>query len=93
MIIVIGGFNMSHNKTMRLSDSKKGFKVILKKISIEKKLEEHLKNLGLVPGTTMDIFLNTSNGTVVIVRDGKLALGKEISECLEVDVIHEQVLR
>lgn len=83
---------MSYNNSMRLSESKKGSKVILKKINIEEKLESHLKNLGLVIGTTMVILLNTVNGTIVLVRDGKLALGREVSEALEVDIVNGQML-
>ena len=40
----------------------------------------------------MDVLLNTFNGTVVLVRDGKIALGVEVAKGLEVDVIDERML-
>ena len=83
---------MTYIKSMLLSESKKGTKVMLKKMNIEKKLEEHLKNLGLIPGTHMDILLNTINGTVLLVREGKLALGREVSAAMEVELVDGQML-
>ena len=42
-IMVIGGNFMSYNKTMRLSELKKGITVVLKKINTEENIERHLK--------------------------------------------------
>lgn len=78
---------MINQSNVLLSDVNKGTNVVLKCINAEGKIEQYLKNLGLVPGTTMQIMLNTINGTVVLVRNGKIALGRDISKILEVDVI------
>ena len=81
---------MTYANSMRLSSLKKGDKVVLRKLEVAENVASHLMNLGLVPGTIMDILLRNFNGTIVMAKNGKFALGREIADALEVDVIHEQ---
>ena len=78
---------MAYYVDMRLSDVNSGNSVVLKNMCLESKVASYLKNLGVVPGTVMKILLNSINGVVIFVRNGKIAIDRDVAKALEVNLL------
>ena len=53
--------------------------LVIKKIFVEEKLKKHLESLGITIGSSIKVIDNVKGNIVIIVKNVRLALDKDIS--------------
>lgn len=79
--------------TKKLSELKVGEKGIIKKLNLNGLTRRRLFDLGFIPGTEISVVLQSPLRDPIAyeVRGTKIALRKEESDKIEVEVIDEQI--
>lgn len=49
------------------------------KVAVDEKTKRHLENLGILAGATITALSQNSGNVIIVVKDGRLALNKEIA--------------
>ncbi|MBE5961205.1 MAG: ferrous iron transport protein A [Lachnospiraceae bacterium] len=70
---------------MTLRDGKKGHRYSVCSMELEQSTKMRLQALGLTDGTKIEVLNSKKSGSVIFnVRGTRLAIGKDIAECIEV---------
>jgi len=71
---------------MTLFEAKKGKFYIVKGLFVEEAITRRLQALGLNDGTTITVLNRKEKGALIIkVRGTRLAIGKHIASCIEIE--------
>ncbi|MCI9040476.1 FeoA family protein [Dubosiella newyorkensis] len=71
---------------MTLKEIPKGKSVVVRQINTNEQTRRRLRTLGMLSGTPIEVVQRKQNGTLVIrLRGTRFALGKELSEQIEVE--------
>ncbi|WP_283650550.1 FeoA family protein [Dubosiella newyorkensis] len=71
---------------MTLKEIPKGKSVVVRQINTNEQTRRRLRTLGMLRGTPIEVVQRKQNGTLVIrLRGTRFALGKELSEQIEVE--------
>lgn len=70
---------------MHLNEVSKGMNVVVEHIDVNEQTKHRLRSLGMLRGTSVEVIQKKKSGTLVInLRGTRFALGKELSERIEV---------
>ncbi|MDM8531830.1 FeoA family protein [Anaerolineales bacterium HSG25] len=76
---------MLTNQLMGLSMAEVGHSVTLKRINATHKLTHRLTDLGLTPGTPLNVLQNQGGSLIIGVRNARVALGRGIAHKIMVE--------
>jgi len=86
MLLIIFIINRRGEKSMSLFEGEKGKNYEIKGLYVEEGLTRRLQALGLNDGTVITVLNRKRNGALIIrVRGTRLAVGKHISQGIEVE--------
>lgn len=57
------------------------------RVDADSAAREHMATLGLLPGTRIRICRNNRSGCIVEVRGGRVALGRDIADCVMAEAV------
>ena len=70
---------------MSLSSAPFGRELTIKQVNLEDKMKKHLMNMGILAGESIISLYGTGGDIIVLVKSGRIALGKALSSNIIVE--------